>query len=48
MAFCDGAQHNSTVIVDEHGAVVGKSNEPLSNTDFSLEAILVTGHSLVS
>jgi len=47
MAFCDGAQHNCTVIVNEHGALVGKSNEPVPSADYSLKTI-VPGFSLVN
>jgi hypothetical protein len=47
MAFCDGEQHNCTVSVNENGAIVRNSNEPVPSADYSLKPILVPGHSLV-
>jgi hypothetical protein len=48
MAFCDGKQHNCAVIVNEHGAIVRRSDEPVPSDDYSLQSILVPGYPLVS
>ncbi len=47
MAYCDGKLHNCTVIVDEFGAVVRKSTDPIPNADYSLETILVAKPALI-
>jgi len=47
MAFCDGEQHNCTVMVNERGDVVRKGKEQVPSPHYRLESILVPGQSLV-
>lgn len=47
MAFCDGAKHDCTIMVDEHGSVIRKNSDPVPNVDKMLEKIRVPEGSLV-
>jgi hypothetical protein len=45
MAFCDGQAHQTTVLVDENGALAPKK-APATAKDFNITT-LVAGHSLM-